>query len=140
MSTVSNVGSGSSTGASGSSGYSAMTAQDFTKIIFAELSKQDPQQPNDTNALLQQITSIRNLQSNIDLTDSLKQLTGENSFASAANMIGKTVTGFSDNFDEVSGVVKSVSRTNDGVVLTLKDGTRVPMSQLEQIDQTATGG
>jgi len=56
------------------SGFSSLTAEQFSKIIFTELSKQDPLQPNDTNALLQQISSVRAIQSDMDLTSKLDSL------------------------------------------------------------------
>src|SRR5438876_2303672 len=95
-------------------GFSALTPEDFSKIIFTELSKQDPLQPNDTNALLQQISSVRAIQSDMDLTSKLSSLVNQNEFASAATLIGRTVSGVDENSDRVSGKDKSLSRTQDG--------------------------
>src|SRR2546423_13913932 len=93
----------SSTGSTSASptGFSALSAEDFSKIIFTELSKQDPLQPNDTNALLQQISSVRAIQSDMDLTSKLSALVNQNEFASAATLIGKTVSGVDESNDRV---------------------------------------
>ena len=42
-------------------GFSSLSSADFIRIIFAELANQDPVQPNDSSALLDQMSSIRNI-------------------------------------------------------------------------------
>ncbi|MFO0832839.1 MAG: flagellar hook capping FlgD N-terminal domain-containing protein [Phycisphaerales bacterium] len=132
---VSAVGS-NSTGVA-TNGFSAMSTEDFTKIIFSELSHQDPMSPNDTNALLQQISTIRSIQSDTDLSDGLKNLVTQNEFASAATLIGQPVSGVSDQYARVQGTVKSVSRTANGPVLTLETGERIPIGWLDSITRPA---
>ena len=56
-------------GVGGSSGFSAMDSEEFVKIIFTELQNQDPFQPNDSSALLEQLNSIRSIESDMALTD-----------------------------------------------------------------------
>ncbi len=114
-------------------GFSALGSDDFAKIIFAELSKQDPLQPNDTNALIQQISGIRSIQSNMDLSTQLKSLVSQNEFSSAAGLMGKLVTGLTDNAYQVSGVVKGIGRSSDGAILTLADGTQIRFSNVQTI-------
>src|SRR6185295_9722371 len=121
------------------SGFSSLTSEQFSKIIFTELSKQDPLNPSDTNALLQQLSSIRSIQSDMDLTSRLTQLVNENEFASASTLIGKTVSGIDQNYHRVTGKVKSLSRTADGTVLTLTTGERLFMYNIDSItDGTPT--
>ena len=133
---VSAVGSGTSTAAK--SGFSAMNSADFTKLIFTELKQQDPTQPSDTNQLLQQLSQIRSIQSDTDLSDRLTKLVDQNDFSSAAGLIGKGVSGLSNDNQRVAGVVASVSRTSDGTVVTLDSGTQVKMSNVDQVvDLTA---
>jgi flagellar hook assembly protein FlgD len=45
--------------------------------------------PQDTGKLLDQIATIRNIQSNTDLTTDLKAVVRESQFASAASTIGQ---------------------------------------------------
>src|SRR5262245_35435151 len=116
------------------SGFSAMTSEDFAKIIFTELSKQDPLQPNDTNALIQQISGIRSIQSNMDLSNKLQDLVGQNEFASSTGLIGKKISGVSIDSERVTGVVKSVARTMGGTLLTLETREKVYVSMLDQIE------
>jgi flagellar basal-body rod modification protein FlgD len=139
MSAVDALSSFSNTnGTTGATGFSALTAEDFSKIIFTELSKQDPLAPNDTNALLQQISSVRAIQSDMDLTSKLTSLVNENEFSAAATLIGKTISGVDENFERVTGKVKALSRTVDGAVLTLAGGQRVLVSNVDQILDSTT--
>jgi flagellar basal-body rod modification protein FlgD len=115
------------------SGFSAMSSEDFTKIIFTELSKQDPLQPNDSSQLLQQISMIRSIQGDIDLTDKMKGIASQNEFANAAGLIGKHISGIADTGQRVNDTVLAVSRTTDGPILSLANGHRVPMSDVDQI-------
>jgi flagellar basal-body rod modification protein FlgD len=138
MSAIDALSSTSAGGAGAATGFSALSAGDFTKIILTELSKQDPLQPNDTNALLQQISSVRAIQSDMDLSTKLGDLVNQNQFASAANLIGKTVSGIDDTNQRVSGKVVSLSRTSSGAYLNLAGGQRINVSNLDQILDTTT--
>ncbi len=138
MSTVGALAGSSASSTSGVSGFSAMSSADFSKIIFTELGKQDPLQPNDTNALLQQISALRSIQSNMDLSTQLGDLVAQNEFASAMSLIGRGVSGIDDLGSRVQGTVRSISRTSDGAVATLVDGTRVGIKHLDQVDAGTT--
>lgn len=116
------------------SGFSSMTSDDFAKIIFTELTKQDPLSPSDTNALIQQISGIRSIQSNMDLTSKLESLVSQNEFAGAATLIGKKATGLSNDGSRVSGLVKSVSNSREGAILSLEGGTSLLFSALEKVE------
>lgn len=147
MAAVDSIGKSSqNTSSASKSGFSALTSEEFTKIIFTELSNQDPLAPSDTNALLQQLANIRNIQSDIDLSDNLKRLVGENQLSSASNLIGKFVSGVSVSNDRVADYVLSISKTSDGVILNLANGSRVNMTNLDEVidpsvfkDDTSTG-
>ena len=49
--------------------FSEMTSEDFIKIMFTELTNQDPFQPNDSQALLEQINTIRSIEADIAMSD-----------------------------------------------------------------------
>lgn len=131
-------GTASNTVSASAGGLSALTSEDFAKIIFAELGKQDPLQPSDTKALLEQISSLRSIQSNMDLSSDLQSLVSQNEFSSAATLIGKQVAGLSEDNARASGVVKSVLRTRDGAVVQLTGGERLKVSNLDEIVNQAS--
>ncbi len=131
-------GTTSNTVSASAGGLSALTSEDFAKIIFAELGKQDPLQPSDTKALLEQISSLRSIQSNMDLSSDLQSLVSQNEFSSAATLIGKQVAGVDEGNERASGVVKSVLRTRDGAVVQLESGERLRVSNLDEIVNQAS--
>lgn len=144
MSTVAGIGASTQGGATSVGGLSS---DEFFRLIFTELSNQDPLEPNDTNALLEQIANIRSIQSDVDLVDRLGELVGQNELSSGAGLIGRLVSGLSEADERVSGVVHSVSKTDDGVVLNLDGGARVPMSSVDRVledpgpeDESSGGG
>ncbi len=115
------------------SGFSSMKSEDFIRVIFAELANQDPFQPSDSAALLEQLSSIRSIESDLELMDQLKALVLENQLSSASNLIGRMVGGLSTTNDRVAGTVVSVIRQGDEVTLELDTGWLVPIESVEQI-------
>ncbi|MFN0011078.1 MAG: flagellar hook capping FlgD N-terminal domain-containing protein [Phycisphaerales bacterium] len=124
-------------GASGTStkvdAFSSLSSEQFVKIIFAELSKQDPLKPNDSNQLVSQLANIRSIQSDLDMQSRLKELVSQNQLSTAGGLLGVFVRGTSLEFNAVSGVVQAISQTKDGPVLTLADGNRLKFSGITQI-------
>ena len=116
-----------------SNGFQDLKSEDFIRIIFTELANQDPFQPNDSSALLEQLNSIRSIESDIQLTEQLENLVFENKLASAANLIGKTVSGLSEGLIQIEGNVVSVNREGDNVILRLDTGDRIPIENVTTI-------
>jgi flagellar basal-body rod modification protein FlgD len=119
--------------ATGVNRFSELSTEDFVKIIFTELSNQDPFQPNDSAALLEQLNSIRSIESDLTLMDRLGDLVLENQLASASNLIGKMVTGLTEDAQRVTGQVVSVIRQGQDVLLELDGGDLLAMKSLEAI-------
>lgn len=113
--------------------YSGLNTQEFIKIMFTELSNQDPFKPNDSAAMLEQISSIRQIQSDIDMGAKLEALVSQNQLAGATGLIGKLISGVSERNERVIGMVVSVNRTDKGPVLNLEDGSRVPFSNVDEL-------
>src|SRR4051812_20037147 len=90
-------------GATTPNGFSALTSEQFIKVIFTELSKQDPLQPSDSSKLLEQLSSIRSIQADIEMGAKLQSIVTQNQLSTAAGLIGKNISGLSDRSDRVSG-------------------------------------
>jgi len=116
-----------------STGFSSMSSADFIRIMFTELANQDPFAPSDSSALLEQMNSIRSIESNIDLMERLDALVFENKLSSAANLIGKEVQGLTSDGFRVEGIVTAVLRFGDDVALELTDGDRISIDNVEMI-------
>ncbi len=116
-----------------SRGFAEVSSEDFMSMILSELTNQDPMEPNDTEALLNQISTLRNIESDEKMLDSLEGMVDSNEFASAANLIGTLISGISETNQRVADVVLSVSNTDEGPVLNLFDGSRVAFENVDEI-------
>lgn len=140
MSTISavNLLSPSSTApasAAKSQGMSALGSQDFLKLMLAELTNQDPLEPTDNEALLRQISSIRDIELSTSLTDSIRQLTGQQQIGSSSALIGQFVTGMpGDDGAVVSGMVVGVRFSEGGrPLLQLSNGAEIPLEKVASV-------
>ena len=114
MSAINALTSGTPAAAAGtSSRFTELSSEDFIKIIFTELQNQDPFKPNDSGALLEQLNSIRSIESDIQLSKDLESIVFQNQLATAGNLIGKRVAGLTADNERVGGTVKSVARSGD---------------------------
>lgn len=111
--------------------FSALTSQEFVKIMFTELSNQDPLKPNDSNQMLQQLSSLRSIQSDINLGNKLDSIVTQNQLSTAGSLIGKYISGLTDNGQRVIGQVVAVARDTDGPVLKLSNNFLVPFKNVD---------
>ena len=82
----------STVASSTSNAASALSGEDFFKLLIAELTNQDPLEPTSNQDLLNQISSIRDIELSTSLSESLTSLTEQQRFASAGSLIGQFVT------------------------------------------------
>ena len=113
--------------------FAEMSSEDFVRIMFAELENQDPFQPNDSAALLEQLNTIRSIESDVSLVERLDSLVFENQLSSASNLIGKTVSGLTPALQRTAGQVVSVVRQADNVFVELDNGAFMPVNNVEMI-------
>jgi flagellar basal-body rod modification protein FlgD len=113
--------------------FNEMSSEDFIKIIFTELTNQDPFQPNDSGALLDQLNSIRSIESDVQLSSKLEDMVFQNQLATSAGMIGKYVQGLTADSQRVDGYVLSVLRQDKDVSLQLDSGWQIPAQNIETI-------
>ena len=73
--------------------FNDLSSEEFIKIIFTELQNQDPFKPNDSGALLDQLNSIRSIESDIDMSKRLQSIVSQNQLSTAGGLIGKRVAG-----------------------------------------------
>lgn len=126
-------GSTASTPASSTDAFSAMSSVDFMKIIFTELTNQDPLAPNETKDLLEQVSTIRSIESDLSLSKELKSMVRQNEITSSSSLVGKFVTGKTSSSTEVAGFVDSVTITRDGIRLNLSSGYSIGLDSISEI-------
>lgn len=85
-------------------GFAGLSSEDFLKLLMTQLQNQDPSEPIGNEELLNQLSMMRNLQSNIEMGDALKAITTNQRLSTAANFIGKTVKGLDEDQQNVSGI------------------------------------
>lgn len=133
-----------SSGASGSSavkvvdpdevGFNGLTADSFMKLLITELQNQDPTEPLGNEQLLAQISSMRELQSNIELSDTLKEITTGQSLTQAAGLIGKEIEGQEGTQSPVAGVVDRAF-VKDGKAYVGIGTSELPVSAITSVQQ-----
>ncbi len=124
-----------------------LNAQDFMKLLITELTHQDPLEPMKNQDILNQITSIQELESNRRMSQSFTGLIGRlddfvNSFdtlisreqmSAAGKMVGQLVAGITDDGESVFGKVHSVNVENGQVRLDLDTGQSISLEQLTRL-------
>ena len=117
------------------SGFAALGSDEFIKIMLSELTQQSPFDPQDSSALLEQLSSLRNIESQISLQEQLEDLVLQNQISAAGGLIGKVVTGLDSQNNQVQGLVTSV-RVQDGkAILELDSGKTLSMSRVTEISE-----
>lgn len=121
---------------SGSTSFGDLGSDDFLKLLIMQLRYQDPMEPVDNSEMLQQISSIRDIELSTTLTESLQRLTGQQRFASASSLIGQYVTAAAgDDGIARSGIVVGVRFTESGrPLLQLAGGDEIAMDQVSMIE------
>jgi flagellar basal-body rod modification protein FlgD len=138
MTTAISSTSGSS-GSSTSSKISQIKPEDFLKIMVKEMQQQDPFEPLSSKDLMAQVGQIRDIQSSMDLTETLKELATSQKLTSAGGLIGKTVSGLSSSGDKISGVVVSARKEGDTINLELDTGELISLDNItEVVNKTET--
>ncbi len=95
--------------------WSNIDLDDFVKLLVTELQNQDPLEPMKNEAILQQISQIREIESTRRLTETLDSVLLGQSVVTASNLLEKNIVGLSDLSETVTGRVDRVSIA-DGLV------------------------
>jgi flagellar basal-body rod modification protein FlgD len=121
--TVNSVGSQSSTPTSGTDAYSKLDTEVFLKLLITELGNQDPLQPMDSAQIINQISQIRSIQASTQLTTTLEAVLLGQNVATASSLLGRTITGMTDDSRSVTGQVDRVSVVGGEARLQVGDST-----------------
>jgi len=88
-------------------GFNALTSEDFLKLLVTQLQNQDPTAPVSNEELLNQLSTMRGLQSNIELGEAVKSVSSNQNLSMAAGFIGRGIIGSLEDGTPVSGIVSS---------------------------------
>ncbi len=126
---------------------SKLTTEDFLNLLVTELTHQDPFEPVKNQDLLNQVSSIRSLEMDTDLNDTLAALAEtmaepdevmqtlmlQSSLNSAGAMIGQIVSGVTEAGEQVAGKVIGVTVDGDKVQFRLDTGRLISAGDVEQV-------
>jgi flagellar basal-body rod modification protein FlgD len=101
--------SSSATNSPTGNGLNDIDLNQFLNLMITELQNQDPLNPTDNAALLQQVGELRGISSNDQLVTTLKSFSATQELTTASSLIGKTVKGLDLDAKEVNGEITSVS-------------------------------
>jgi len=113
-------------------GFNSLDSEAFMKLLVAQLQNQDPTAPTSNEALLGQISSMRSLQSNVELTNVLTNLGTGQQLSSASGMIGKLIAAKDDKGNDVTGLVSSVIVSEGTPYLQIGD-KGIKLSQVTEV-------
>jgi flagellar basal-body rod modification protein FlgD len=114
--------------------------QGFLTLLTTQLKNQDPTSPLDTNQFTQQITQMTGVEQQLLSNQLLQQLvTAQSGVASAANLIGETITapGATSTAPNINGVVSAVTQVGGQTMLTVGN-SQVLLSSITGVSETAS--
>ncbi|NIA20596.1 MAG: hypothetical protein GWP05_01210 [Anaerolineaceae bacterium] len=122
-------------------GIDEMSSMDFLKLLITQLSNQDPMEPMKSQELLEQLSAIRSLESNMTVSENFKKLLDYQELAGATLLIGSWVTGVDVNGESVEGRVERVVMDASGVRVQVGDHEialkNIQLVGAEEVDDVA---
>ncbi|MGB5919656.1 flagellar hook capping FlgD N-terminal domain-containing protein [Arcobacter sp.] len=105
----------------------ALTNEDFLKLMLEQMKQQDPTKPQDAQNILNQQMQMSSIQTNLDMSNSMKALQAsyqQSSLSDATNLINKIVdTGEVDDNGLLNSYAVSSVQMIDGEVFAM--GNRI---------------
>jgi flagellar hook assembly protein FlgD len=121
------------------SAIGALDGNAFLKLMIAQLQYQNPFQPMDTTAMMQQTSALTSVQTLQDMSALQKAMLGMQEAATANGFIGKQVTATDASGSTLTGVVGNVTYTATGPLLNV-GGTEVPIADITQASNAPGNG
>jgi len=141
MSAISSgIGASTPTVDPGKTGFNSLTADDFLTLLIAQLQNQDPTEPVDNAEILNQLATMQGLTSNIELSDTLKDVASSlakndadfgQKLSVGASYIGQTVT----LDDSTVGVVDRAFIAGEETFVGI-NGVDVPISRVVGVNSS----
>ena len=124
------ISSAAPTTATSTDAFSSLSSGDFLKVMLSELQNQDPFQPQDSGQLVQEMSDLRNIESQLSMQSTMQSMVLQGQLSSAGGMINKYVTGTDASSNAVAGTVTGITVANNIVSLNLDSGQSLPMSNV----------
>lgn len=120
-----------------SRGFNDLDGEDFFALLIAQLQGQDPLKPTDNQQLLNQMSSIRQMEQSAKLNSTLDSLASEQRFGAVSGLIGHYIAGTVQDSagqpTEIQGLVIGVRFEAGRGILELHNGKSIPAESVEQV-------
>ena len=114
------------TTASATDGDNALSGLDynaFLRLLIEQMRNQDPTEPMESTDYMNQLATFANVEQNVQIKQKLEEILSYITLGQPSDLLGKTVSTLDG---EISGKVVSYEVYEDGILLVLEDGTRLP--------------
>jgi len=112
--------------------FNDVNMEDFLKLLITELRHQDPLDPMNNSEILQQVGQIREIESNVRLSETLQAVRLGQALATASSLIGRYVEALTAEGERIVGRVERVSIVDGKPVLHI-DGQEVQLENIAEI-------
>lgn len=85
-----------------------LDANDFLMLMLTQMQQQDPMAPTDTNQMIQQVNTIREIAASTGLTQTLDSMRVGQDLTTASSLLGKKVKALADDGSDITGTVSKV--------------------------------
>ncbi|MDD2709690.1 MAG: flagellar hook capping FlgD N-terminal domain-containing protein [Verrucomicrobiae bacterium] len=107
-----------------------MDQEDFIRLLITQMTHQDPTKPQDTGAMMEQMTAMSNLQA-------MNQMLTNSQVTLAQSLLGKTVSVNDSDNNLVTGVVSEM-KVQNGTTYMVIDGVNYDLSDLYSVLPSTT--
>lgn len=105
-------------------------------MMIVQLQNQDPLEPTGNEELLSQISQMRSLQTNIELSDVLKDSNSQQQLTSAASLLGRHVQGTVNSVDGNNRTIEGIAQrafVAGGKAFVATDSGEIPLSAITNV-------
>ncbi|MCP3977322.1 MAG: hypothetical protein GY720_22765 [bacterium] len=122
-----------------SNGIGQLGSDAFLKLLVAQLKYQNPLQPTDGAAMLQQTAQFTTVETLQSIAAMNQQLMGFQQVTMGLGLVGKHVDAIGLDGNPTQGNVESLRFTVDGPFLVLEDGQEIPMTNVISVTEATDG-
>jgi flagellar basal-body rod modification protein FlgD len=116
--------------------FQGLDGEAFLSLLIAQMRYQDPLEPTDASAMLQQTSQFASVEALNRISDLQVQLMGFAQFDAATAMIGKSVTVALEDATTSEGTVAGVKATTSGPVLIFEGGAEASVSDVVSVNSS----
>ncbi len=112
----------------------SLDADMFLQLMVAQLRYQNPMEPTDTSAMMQQTAQFTMVETLKAMADTQQQLMNMSQLSTALSMVGKQVEAIGFDGLRTDGLVTGIRFSVDGAVLEMDGGGDVPLVNVMSVN------